>query len=87
VEGYEGLRRRAVQLDGSAEYSEGRAILMRRGLAAWAQLHPSIALARPPDLHSQSASPAPILTSPGAELIRLVASLILSTRREDLLHA
>jgi len=86
VETYEGLRRQAVQLNGPAEYLESRAILIRRGLAAWAQLRPSIALAHPPESHSQSTSP-PAILSPGAELVRLVASLILSTRREDLLHA
>src|SRR6516162_6505462 len=48
VEAYEGLRRQAVQLHGPAEYLESRVILMRRGLAAWAQLHPSIAPPRPP---------------------------------------
>jgi hypothetical protein len=87
VEAYEGLRRQAVQLNGPAECLESRAILMRRGLAAWAQRRPSIAPARPLESHSQSAGQLPILTSPGAELVRLVASLILSTRREDFLHA
>ena len=78
MEAYEGLRRQAVQLNGPAEYLESRAILMRRGLAAWAQLRPSIA--PPPESHSQSASQPSILASPGAELVRLVAGLILSTR-------
>ena len=87
MEAYEGLRQQAVLLNGPAEYLESRAIVMRRGLAAWAQLRPSIAPPRPPESHSQSASQRPILTSPGAELVRLVASLILSTRREDFLHA
>jgi hypothetical protein len=87
VEAYEGLRRRAFQLDGAAEYLESRAILMRRGLAAWAQLRPSIAPLRPPESHFPCASQSPILTSPGTEFVRLVASLILSTRREDFLHA
>ena len=87
MEAYEGLRRQAVQLDGAAEYLESRAILMRRGLAAWAQLRLSIAPPRPAESHSQSACQPPILTPPGAELVRLVASLILSTRREDFLHA
>jgi len=87
VEAYEGLRRQVVQPDGRVEYLEGRGALMRCGLAAWAQLRPSTLLAQPPQSHFQSASESPALDSLGAELVRLVAGLILSTRQEGFLHA
>ncbi len=87
MEAYEGLRRQVVQPDGRVEHLEGRGILLRRGLAAWAQLRPSTVPARPPESHFPSASESPVLTSLGAELVRLVAGLILSTRQEGFLRA
>jgi hypothetical protein len=66
---------------------EGRGILLRNGLATWARLRPTTLLARPPESHSESALQSPILDSLGAELVRLVAGLILSIRLEDFLHA
>jgi hypothetical protein len=54
MEAYEGLRREAVQPGGQPEYLEGRALLMRRGMAAWARL-PSSAPLRSPESHFQSA--------------------------------
>ena len=85
MEAYEGLRRQVVQPDGQVEYLEGRGALMRCGLAAWAQLRPSTSLAQ--QSYFQSASESPALDSLGAELVRLVAGLILSTRQEGFLHA
>ena len=41
VEAYEGLRRQVVQPDGRGEHLEGRGVLMRCGLAAWAQIRPA----------------------------------------------
>ena len=87
MEAYERLRRQVVQPDGRVEYLEGRGILMRCGLAAWSQLRPPTVAARPPESHFQSVSESPVLTSVGAELVRLVAGLILSTRQEGFLHA
>jgi hypothetical protein len=86
VEAYEGLRQQVVQPDGRIECLEGRGILLRCGVAAWAQLRPSTLPARPSESHFQSASESPVLDSLGAELVRLVAGLILSTRQEGL-HA
>lgn len=86
MEAYEGLRRQVVQPDGRVEHMEGRGILLRRGLAAWAQIRTSIVPARPSDSYFQSVSVSPALDSLGAELVRLVAGLILSTRQEGL-HA
>ena len=86
MEAYEGLRREAVHPGGQPECLEGRALLMRRGMAAWARLRSSA----PPwasESHFQSGGLSPRLTSPADEVVRLVASLILSTRREDFLHA
>jgi hypothetical protein len=83
VEAYEGLRRQVVQPDGGVDHLEGRGILLRSGLAAWARLQPPARLARPPESYSQSAPESPVLDSFGAELVRLVAGLILSTRQED----
>jgi len=87
VEAYEGLRRQVVRPDGRVDYLEGRGILLRSGLAAWARLRSATLLARPPESYSQSAPESPVLDSPGAELVRLVAGLILSIRLEDFLHA
>lgn len=87
MEAYEGLRQQVVQLDGRVEHLEGRGILLRRGLAAWAQIRTSIVPASPRESHLHAASESLVLTSVGAELVRLVAGLILSTRQERLLHA
>jgi hypothetical protein len=87
VDAYEGLRRQAVQPDGRGEHLEGRGVLMRSGLATWAQIGNAAVLARPPEAYFSSVSEAPVLGSFGAELVRLVAGLILSTRQEGFLHA
>jgi len=87
VEAYEGLRRQVVQLDGRVEHLESRGILLRRGLAAWSQLRRSTVPAPLPESHFRPASESPVPTSFGAELVRLVAGLILSTRQESFLHA
>jgi hypothetical protein len=86
VEAYEGLRRQVVRPDGRVDL-EGRGILLRSGLAAWARLRPATLFAHPPESHSQSAPQSPVLDSLGAELVRLVAGLILNIRLEDFLHA
>jgi hypothetical protein len=87
VEAYEGLRRQVVQLDGRVEHLESRGILLRRGLAAWAQLRPSTVIALLPESYFRPAAESPVPTSLGAELTRLIAGLILSTRQEYFLHA
>src|SRR3989449_8303320 len=87
IEAYEGLRRQVVQPDGRGEHLEGRGILMRCGLATWAQSRPAAVPARPPESHFPSGPEAPVLDSFGAELVRLVAGLILSTRQEGFPHA
>ena len=87
VEAYERLRRQVVQPDGRREGMESRRILMRCGLAPWAERAPSAEPARPPESRVPSRVEAPALDSFGAELVRLVASLILSTRQEGFLHA
>jgi hypothetical protein len=87
VEAYEGLRRQVVQPDGRVAPLEGRGILLRSGLAAWARLRPSNLWMGPPGSHSHSAPQTCVDDSPGAELVRLVAGLILSIRLEDFLHA
>ena len=87
MEAYEGLRRQAVEPDGRGEHFEGRGVLMRRGLATWAQLRTTAISVRPPESHSPSKSDAPALDSFGSGLVRLLAGLILSTRQESFLHA
>jgi hypothetical protein len=83
VSAYEGLRQQAVPSDGRIGQLKGCGVLMRCGLAAWAQLGPSIVSTPLPEPLCE----LPTLASPGAELIRLVASLILSIRQEKSLHA
>jgi hypothetical protein len=87
VEAYEGLRRQAVQPDGRGEHLEGRGVLIRCGLATWAQIRTAAVPARPPESHFPSEAEAPVLDSFRAELVRLLAGLILSTRQEGFLHA
>jgi hypothetical protein len=84
VEAYEGLRRQVIQPDGRVDDPESRVVL-RSGLAAWARLRPATTPLRPPVVQPKPQSD--IHNSPGAELVRLVAGLILSIRLEDYLHA
>jgi hypothetical protein len=87
VEAYEELRRQAVEPAGREEHFEGRGVLMRRGLATWAQLRPAAISVRPPESHSPSKSDVPAFDSFGSELVRLLAGLILSIRQEGFVHA
>lgn len=80
---YEELRRQAVQPDGCVGSLKGCGVLIRCGLAAWAELGPSAVATRPPEPLCE----LPPLASTGTELIRLVASLILTTRQENFPHA
>jgi hypothetical protein len=87
VEAYEGLRRQVVQPDGRGEGLESRRVLMRCGLAPWAQMISSAVPARTPESPLQSACESPVLLdSLGAELVRLVAGLILGIRQEGFVH-
>lgn len=83
VSAYEGLRLQAVQPDGRVRQLANCSVLMRCGLAAWAQRGPSTVSIRLPEPLCE----LPALASPGGELIRLLASLILNTRQEKFLHA
>jgi len=76
-----------VEPDRRGEHPEGRGLLMRCGLAAWAQIRPTAVPQRPPESNFPSGAQTPVLESFGAELVRLVAGLILSTRQEGFLHA
>ncbi len=85
MEAYEVLRQGMVQPDGRGEHAEGRGVLIRCGLARWAQVQPALTAERTPsDSHRQLAGSHP----PGlrGELVRLVAGLILSIRTEGV-HA
>jgi len=64
----------------------GRGALMRCGLASWSQTRP-IAAPKPPESLFPCGSEAPVLDSFELEVVRLIASLILSPRKEGLLHA
>ena len=71
---------------GIAHVPEGRGILIRCGLARWAQVQVSSTTAwSPPDSHPRSASSQPEVP-PGleVELVKLVAGLILSIRQEGM---
>jgi hypothetical protein len=81
VEAYEELRRQVIQSEGRGEQREALGILLHCGLATWAQTRPGSVSAH----LSQSRTEAPVLDCFGAELVRLVAGLILSTRQEDFL--
>jgi hypothetical protein len=60
---------------------------MRCGLATWAQIRVTTAPALQAGSRILSGADTPPLDSLGAELVRLVAGLILSARLEDFLHA
>lgn len=87
MEAYEELRLQITELDGRVAHVKGRGILVRHGLAAWAQLRPFTVSSPIPESHSRLVAESPLPTSLGAELVRLIAGLILSTRQEHFLHA
>lgn len=87
MDAYEGLRRQVVQPNGRGEYLVGRGALMRCGLASWSQISPVAAPKPLPELLLPCGSEAPVLHSFEAEVVRLIASLILSPRKECPLHA
>ena len=87
VDAYEGLRRQVVQPDGRGEHLVGRGVLVRCGLASWSQIRPVAAPKPLPESLLPCGSEAPVLDSFEAEVVRLIASLILSPRKEGLLHA
>jgi hypothetical protein len=87
VEAYERVRRQVVQPDGRGEHLEGRGVLMRCGLATWAEIRPASVPARLSESYFPPGAEAPVLDSFGAELVRLVAGLILGIRQEGFLHA
>ena len=62
----------------------GRGVLMRCGLASWSQIRPAAAPKPPPESLFPSGPEAPVLDSFEAEVVRLIASLILSPRKEGL---
>jgi hypothetical protein len=86
AEAYEALRQRVVQPGGRNEHAEGRGVLMRCGLARWAQVQVCSTTERlPPDFHSRSASSQPeVPPALEVELVKLVAGLVLSIRKEGM---
>jgi hypothetical protein len=86
TEAYETLRRRVVQPDGRIEHAAASGILIRCGLARWAQMQVSSTTAwSPPDAHPRSAHSLPQARPAWeVELIQVVAGLILSMRQEGI---
>jgi hypothetical protein len=86
TEAYEAMRQRVVQADGRIEQTEGRGVLIRCGLARWAQVHAaSPAVPAAPQPSSDHCPPAiPAALQP--ELVKVFAGLILSIRQE-VMHA
>jgi hypothetical protein len=83
TEAYEALRLRVIQSDGGIEHAEGRGVLMRCGLARWAQLQSSATTLTSPCFHPrQNSCQAEIPAAVELELVKLVAGLILSRRQE-----
>ncbi|HZE72484.1 MAG TPA: hypothetical protein VE135_23485 [Pyrinomonadaceae bacterium] len=78
------MRQRVVEPDGRMEHVEGRGVIIRHGLARWAQLQcpsstASLSAPEQRSAHSQSEKLAP-----GMEIVKLVAGLILSSRKESI---
>lgn len=86
AEAYEALRQRVVQPKGGIEHAEGRGVLIRCGLARWAQVQtPSPAERLPRDSYPPPDCSQPEVRSAlQVELVRLVAGLILSIRKESI---
>src|SRR5450755_3490787 len=83
ADAYEGLRQQVVQPDGRGEHLEGRSVLIRCGFATWSQISPAAMPQPPPASLFACGSELAVLDSFQAEVVHLVASLILSTRKED----
>jgi hypothetical protein len=86
TEAYEALRQRVVQADGPAEQAEGRGILIRCGLARWAQVQ-AVSMTAPPPAPRPSAhhGPPEMPAALQPEFVRIFAGLILNIRQEVLL--
>ena len=83
TEAYETLRQRVVQPNGRIEYAEGRGVLIRCGLAQWAQVQACSTQERsPPDSHSPCVNSQPLGLE--IELVKLIAGLILSIQKEGM---
>lgn len=81
IEAYEALRLRVIQPDGGIVQAEGRGVLIRCGLARWAQVRSSATTLTSPSSHPDSCqAEIPAVVDP--ELVQLVAGLILSRRKE-----
>jgi hypothetical protein len=87
TEAYEVLRRQVLRSDGQIAHVEERGILIRCGLATWAQAQSMFAAPLPsgPHLRRDQSEPA-VPPAVGTELVKLVAALILSIRQE-VMHA
>jgi hypothetical protein len=81
IEAYETLRLRVIQPDRGIVQAEGRGVLIRCGLARWAQVQSSATTLTSPSSHPDSCqAEIPAVVDP--ELVQLVAGLILSRRKE-----
>lgn len=85
TEAYEALRQRVVQADGPAEQAEGRGILIRCGLARWAQVQAVSTTVPPAPRPSANHGPPEIPATLQPEFVRIFAGLILNIRQEVLL--
>jgi hypothetical protein len=85
TEAYEALRQRVLQPDGRIEHAEGRGVFMRCGFARWAQVQSAMTVALPDSHLQHNSHSAEIPVALGAELVQLVAGLILSMRQEAML--
>jgi hypothetical protein len=86
AEAYEILRQRMVQPDGGIGNAEGRGVLIRCGLARWAQMQVDSERLPPHPHPGAASSPSVVPLRPEVELAKLVAGLILSIRQEGM-HA
>jgi len=84
AEAYEELRHQVLQPHGRIRSLEGRGVLMRCGLAAWAQVRAAALPAQPPESRTPAAGELPVPAALGGELVKLLAGLILSTRQEGI---
>jgi len=86
IDAYELLRQRVVEPDGQIEHAEGRGVVIRCGLARWAQLQGAATTVSPTATRRPGNSQPARSTTMPTEIIRLVANLILSMRKAQI-HA
>ncbi len=82
AEAYEALRPALLDSSGAHRAITGRVLLLRRGMVAWAHARDTTLVAPPAPRSLGAAARAPELSDVTAELVQLMAGLILHHHQE-----